>query len=196
MSRQASIRLFLPTGGTPGQKSWTGVAQNCVRALSDHGMTWNLLLFAFPFANFDKQSPWYEYRELFVGNLAERFVNIVVGVNPIQKGFVLSGTREQQQAAVKAREGRELNDKDLADLKDIVPEPELVRFFTVGVPNMAVVGGWPRKLETEEVRALRRYDIVVAPTAADLHGLPDLDNLRVATGFAFVAAVTDLVAKL
>lgn len=145
-------------------------AYDYVQALAEEGLADQLLLLAFPFIPLQEGSPFHKFAHLFSGGLAERYLNVVMGVNPILETFVLSNLQENQRKSLK-KQKKPVDEVELAKLDMGSPEPDLVRLYTVGIVNVALVSQWPRQLRADEVKALGHYDVVAVPTVDDANAL-------------------------
>lgn len=117
------------------------------------------LLLALPFANLDKASPWYEFRDLFVGRLTQTYINVVFGLHPIPKVNILTGLRRMQSLTDQRRGLPPEN-----DLEEPGEVPNFVRLYTPGITNVAMVGTAPRALLDVEIGVLHSYNAVFVPT--------------------------------
>lgn len=160
--REAKFRLFVPGIKHDGPRDWLDTARQYVEALVAMGWSEDLLLFALPYALFDG-SPWMPLRHLFIGTLAERFVNVIIGVNPLPKQHVLSGLAQRQRLSFKQQHGRRPTNEEIEGCEEPPPESDFTRLFTVGVPNIAILDGTTRKLDPIEVAVLQLYDLVLSP---------------------------------
>jgi hypothetical protein len=126
--------------------SWSDVAYSYVETFVATGFP-ILCLALSHVADLRPGSRWAKYQEHFKNSLADRFVNVVIGVNPTPQ-IALRYIKNMR-----------------AD--EVAYEPELTRLFTVGVPNLAVVGAWPRALDEIEKKSLGRYARIITPTEND-----------------------------
>lgn len=145
--RAAEVRIFLPAAPIGGpDRTWADVALTYVEAFVQTKLT-ILCLAISRNADLQIDSPWYPVRGYFLGGLKDRYVNVVIGVNPTRHVRLADGAESHM--------------------------PELERLFTVGVPNVALIGGGPRDLDAIEREALRNYDAIITPTEEDLHSIAE-----------------------
>jgi hypothetical protein len=138
--RDAEVRIFLPASPIGGpERTWADAALAYVDAFVLTQLS-ILCLAISQNADLQEGSPWHPHRDLFMGTLLDRYVNVVIGVNPT----------------------RSFGDSCM---------PELERLFTVGVPNVAIIGDGPRALDETERMALKNYDLIIVPTEEDLDGV-------------------------
>jgi hypothetical protein len=157
MVREANVRMFIPEGDL----RWRNLAIEYIRAMVKAGL--EPLLLVIPFAVLDAHNPLYEFWKYFCGRLSSSYVNVVFGVQPISATNVLTGLK-QMQAATDKKRGLPTNTDDLEEPNAVT---DFARLWTAGVPNIAMIGDWPRPLVSEEWAALDKYDLICRPFLLD-----------------------------
>jgi len=137
--------MFVPPDGP-----WAEVGYDVARVLQHAGLALRILATAGGL-DFRPRMRWVVFAKELVAAVADQYVNIVVGVNPITELRLRDPETDRIQAT---------------------PLSDLVRLHTSLVPNVAIIGAAPRKLTPDELRVLTQYNMIVLPTAQDRDVLP------------------------
>ena len=169
------IRYFCVVGprAPKAEQWWPDIAHDYAKMFAESGVGVRILpIGGSPFAARGYEH-WNDLAEHFVGELDPlNYVNIVCAPPAFPTGRRVSarafaptrvvGARGGEVSRAALAEGRKATDEVVYD-----PELALIALWTAGHSNVAITGTFPEPPGEEEREALRRYDLVIAPTRTD-----------------------------